>query len=104
MVPEVAQPARARRRRRVWSDGWAWITGLPSTADLNKLQQQLDSIAPALRTASRTSVSGTSQFLAAAKTQRQRVNMLYELLNITRADVRTFNRQLLDIVVQEGPL
>jgi len=103
MVPEVTQatPTQARRRRGAWSDGWAWVTGLPSREDLNKLQQQLDAIAPALRTASETWASGTAQFTTAIKIQRQRVNTLFELLNITRADIRTFNSELLDIIGQE---
>jgi len=101
MIADSEVENRVRSKRGVWTDGWSYFTGLPSPEDLAKLQRQLDAITPAIKTASETWAAGTSQFISAIKIQKERVDKLYELINISRADVRAFNSEILSILGEE---
>jgi len=58
-------------------------------------------LAPAIRTASQTWAAGNSQFISAIKLQKERVDALYTLINISRSDIRAFNNELLGIIGEE---
>jgi len=81
MLADSEVALRGRGKRGIWADEWSLFTGLPSQGDLKKLQDQIDSLLPAIRTASKACSSGTSEFISAIQVQKKRVNALYELLN-----------------------
>ena len=102
MLADSEVALRGRGKRGIWADGWSLFTGLPSQGDLKKLQDQIDNLLPAIRTASKAWSSGTSEFNSAIQVQEKRVNALYELLNFTRSDLRAFNEDILEIVKERN--
>ena len=102
MLADTDVALRGKGKRGIWGDGWSWFLDLPSTGDLKKLQDQIDTLLPAVRAASKAWSTGTSQFISAIQVQEKRVNALYELLNITRSSLRVFNQDILEIVKERN--
>ena len=102
MLADSEVALRGRGKRGIWADEGSLFTNLPSQGDLKKLQDQIDNLLPAIRTASKAWSSGTSEFNSAIQVQEKRVNALYELLNFTRSDLRAFNEDILEIVKERN--
>jgi len=102
MLADSEVALRGRGKRGIWADEGSLFTNLPSQGDLKKLQDQIDNLLPAIRTASKAWSSGTSEFISAIQVQEKRVNAVYELLNFTRSDLRVFNEDILEIVKERN--
>jgi len=98
MLEEIPTESSGRLNKRSWwSKGWSFVTGLAEKDEVDSVKKVLDKVEKGIDYAANVWKTGTSEFIAAMKVEKTRVDNLCTLLRLQRSTFRKFNEELIEI-------
>jgi len=91
-------PAKTRLTKRGWwADGWSWVTGLATEDEVNSIQDVMKVVNEGIEHAAKMWKAGSSEFFAAIKLEKKRIDNLYKLVQIETSSFRKLHKEILEI-------